>query len=271
MRRFRFDKPLVESPYPPQDINVLWVDINESTGKVANIKKFLNGEWVDYLTSQQSTSQDTEPHVYAWEKYNIPNDEIWYTTRSGNKVQLVGVADIDNGEFYTFELEPDYVIDRERNNKVLYHEFDEEKQVFIIKCSQDIVDCKLGLYAESPGGSLKSTMEDISSLYLPNTVIDFSNGNPYFQMWTTFSLHTLVLSSSIKEIPPMHFNGQYLDIPSSVETLLYLSKVPSFFRVPNEIYYNGTKDQWNQIEKPDNYIEIFQDKTVHCTDGDVLI
>jgi hypothetical protein len=42
MRRFNFNKPMVESKYPPKDTNVLWVDVNESTGKVANIKKFLS-------------------------------------------------------------------------------------------------------------------------------------------------------------------------------------------------------------------------------------
>lgn len=50
MRRFNFNKPMVESPYPPQDINVLWVDVNESTGKVNNIKEFKEGQWIVYLT-----------------------------------------------------------------------------------------------------------------------------------------------------------------------------------------------------------------------------
>lgn len=41
---------LYESPYPPTDTNVFWVDVNESTGDIATIKKFENGEWVPYLT-----------------------------------------------------------------------------------------------------------------------------------------------------------------------------------------------------------------------------
>lgn len=46
MKRFNFNnKPMVESPYPPQDTNVLWVDVDESTGKVSSISKFNNGTW----------------------------------------------------------------------------------------------------------------------------------------------------------------------------------------------------------------------------------
>ena len=41
---------LYESPYPPTDTNVFWVDVNESTGDIATIKKFENGEWVPCLT-----------------------------------------------------------------------------------------------------------------------------------------------------------------------------------------------------------------------------
>jgi hypothetical protein len=40
MKRFKFDKPLVESPYPPSNTNVLWVDVEESTGKVQTISEF---------------------------------------------------------------------------------------------------------------------------------------------------------------------------------------------------------------------------------------
>ena len=40
MKRFRFDKPLVESLYPPQDTNVLWVDVNEKSGKIESLKQY---------------------------------------------------------------------------------------------------------------------------------------------------------------------------------------------------------------------------------------
>ena len=47
---------LYESPYPPTDTNVLWVDVNESTGDIATIKKFENGEWVPCLTQGEGGS-----------------------------------------------------------------------------------------------------------------------------------------------------------------------------------------------------------------------
>lgn len=46
MKRFNFNnKPMVENPYPPQNTNVLWVDVDESTGKVSSISAFKNGTW----------------------------------------------------------------------------------------------------------------------------------------------------------------------------------------------------------------------------------
>lgn len=50
MKRFNFNKPMVESPLPPKDINVLWVDKDENTGKVTSIKEFKNGEWVTLVS-----------------------------------------------------------------------------------------------------------------------------------------------------------------------------------------------------------------------------
>lgn len=43
MKRFKFDKPLVESKYQPSRTDVYWVDIDESTGKVSSISKFKDG------------------------------------------------------------------------------------------------------------------------------------------------------------------------------------------------------------------------------------
>lgn len=50
-KRFNFNKPIVESPVAPESKNVLWVDIEESTGKVLTLKEFINNEWTTILTS----------------------------------------------------------------------------------------------------------------------------------------------------------------------------------------------------------------------------
>lgn len=73
MRRFKFDKPLVESAYPPESKNVLWVDINESTGSIISIKEFKKGDWVDIVSNQQlaDAGVDVNPN------FPEPN-EIYY-------------------------------------------------------------------------------------------------------------------------------------------------------------------------------------------------
>ena len=57
-KRFNFDKPIVESPVAPESKNVLWVDIEESTGKVLTLKEFINNEWTTILTSGIPAASD---------------------------------------------------------------------------------------------------------------------------------------------------------------------------------------------------------------------
>ena len=44
MRQYKFNKPLVESTLPPQDTRVLWVDVDEQTGKLLVISEFTERE-----------------------------------------------------------------------------------------------------------------------------------------------------------------------------------------------------------------------------------
>ena len=70
MKRFNFNnKPLVESPYPPQDTNMLWVDVDENTDKVISISAFKNGEWKIIL--QKTT--DGLYKAYVIRKKDISN------------------------------------------------------------------------------------------------------------------------------------------------------------------------------------------------------
>ena len=54
MRQYKFDKPLVESPFPPQDTRVLWVDVDEPTGKLLTIWEFEqeNGYWAPMMIAE---------------------------------------------------------------------------------------------------------------------------------------------------------------------------------------------------------------------------
>lgn len=46
-------KNLYESPYPPKDTNVLWIDRDGATGDIKVIHKYnkTKGEWEPYLVS----------------------------------------------------------------------------------------------------------------------------------------------------------------------------------------------------------------------------
>lgn len=47
MKRFNFEKQIVESAVAPERTDVLWLDKEESTGKLSTLKEFKNGEWVN--------------------------------------------------------------------------------------------------------------------------------------------------------------------------------------------------------------------------------
>lgn len=57
-----------------------------------------------------------------------------------------------------------------------------------------------------------------------------------------------------------------ITIPASIKKIDGFS---NFFGSVNEMYYTGTKEQWNAIELTG--AEVYEDKTVHCSDGDVVI
>lgn len=57
-----------------------------------------------------------------------------------------------------------------------------------------------------------------------------------------------------------------ITIPVSIKKIEGFSY---FFGSVNEMYYAGTKEQWNAIDLTKG--ELYSDKTVHCTDGDVVI
>lgn len=62
------------------------------------------------------------------------------------------------------------------------------------------------------------------------------------------------------------YNCKKITIPVSIKKIDGFS---NFFGSVNEMYYTGTKEQWNAIELTG--AEVYEDKTVHCSDGDVVI
>lgn len=62
MKRFEFDKIILESPIPPQDINMLWIDIDENTQKIKWIKEFdkISQSWKTILDNDYDNQEDKE-------------------------------------------------------------------------------------------------------------------------------------------------------------------------------------------------------------------
>ena len=74
---------LIESPTPLENINDLWVDINENTGGIGTIHKYNKGtgEWEPYLVSQDSSNSYGKVHIVDPDKcyiglYNEDDVEI---------------------------------------------------------------------------------------------------------------------------------------------------------------------------------------------------
>lgn len=92
---------LYESPYPPTDINTLWVDKDESTGKIRAIHKYniAKGEWepdmvsVDYM--KPTESEDSNSFV-VWTKEDFENSE----TRSIHMLRPNGSDPLGIGRYY---------------------------------------------------------------------------------------------------------------------------------------------------------------------------
>lgn len=51
---------LYESHLPPTRTDVLWVDVNESTGDIRAIHRFKGGKWEPYLVSVDYMKPDEE-------------------------------------------------------------------------------------------------------------------------------------------------------------------------------------------------------------------
>lgn len=102
MRKYKFDKPLIESATPPRDKNVYWVDIDENTNKPASIKEYKNGEWETALGGESdgiSVSIDLTDFLDTY--FSLPSETIT------NFKFLEGDLFIDLGQTLVDTLAPD--------------------------------------------------------------------------------------------------------------------------------------------------------------------
>lgn len=268
MKKFKFSKPLIESPYPPQDTNVLWVDIKESTGKISTIKKFFKGQWIDYL--------QFVPEPLEFEPFVGPaNNEIWYTTIDGQPFDFQNLIDQVTQDASVSYSGP----------QVISNVFDSSKNVYIMTFDSTIT--KFGMTLINDG-----LLFDAPMFANPNveSSIIFQN------IWLPSSVTTLGYFAYYKTA------SEEIKIPKNVTTFGYMPIVnnPNLKKLilPNTItklpigtvYYNselqiiefqGTVAQWNNIEKERQVSDDGEVSTwilecplafeVQCIDGNVPI
>lgn len=57
MKRFTFNKQLIESSTPPKNTNCLWIDKIEGTNKLGFIKEYVNNKWEDIIKSDGNSKE----------------------------------------------------------------------------------------------------------------------------------------------------------------------------------------------------------------------
>ena len=110
---------------------------------------------------------------------------------------------------------------------------------------------------------------NLKSIKIPNSVT--SIGEQAFYSCT--GLTSVVIGNSVKSIGDWAFRNcaelTRITIPSSVISIGY----KAFMECENlkEITYEGTKADWNKIEKQPAWNDYSSIETIHCTDGDIEI
>ncbi|MCR5353781.1 MAG: leucine-rich repeat domain-containing protein [Clostridiales bacterium] len=90
-------------------------------------------------------------------------------------------------------------------------------------------------------------MQNAKSITLPEGFLEINSGFGYSPL-----LEKVVIPSTVRKIG---YNGD--------------SRIFEYCPQFKEIVYNGTVEQWNAIEKEENWKTGTEGFTVHCTDGDV--
>ena len=113
------------------------------------------------------------------------------------------------------------------------------------------------------GFGMFSCCGNIERLVIPSSVkvIDF-------YCFSSCNIGELILSEGIEEIRGSAF--AYGSIPEIhlPSTIKYLGSVV-FWRV-DKVYYNGTMEQWNEIERH-HWYERYDEYYIHCIDGDIYV
>lgn len=250
MRRFKFKKPFVESPYPPKSKNVLWVDVNESTGKISTIRQFKKGQWIDYM---QFVPEPEIPEPIV----GPADNEIWYTTEEGEAINW----------YYEDGIWPEHTV----NDNTTFGGGNLMSNTYENGIGKLVFEKPLTQITSEPGSmfSYFSSIQSgkkITKIVLPNTMSSIG----YYAFMGCGELTDITIPESITQIQGNAFYGcvnlESINIPKTIEEI----SPDAFEGCQNTpiINYNGTVGEWNSknitLYYPENGI-------VHCTDGDITI
>ena len=115
------------------------------------------------------------------------------------------------------------------------------------------------------GESVLTMCHNLKSVKLPQNLTAI----PQSTFFTCTKLVTVVLPSNISEIGDYAFGGcgsLTINVPSTVD---YIG-TNAFWCLDNlYVTYDGSKSEWNQIEKGYDWIYGTSYSIIHCSDGDV--
>ena len=229
------EEPVISSEKPVQD-----EEITEATEKPTEEPKYDPGypEWIfaDIPTLDESKFDPENPS----EKYAVVPE---------------GTTELEYGAFYKHTALLGVKLPSTLE-KIGERAFSGCTSLKVAIIPEGVTEIKTGAFWEC---------SKLETLYLPSTLTSF--GEDVFDACD--SLRQVVIPDGVKTLSShLFFNCKYLNslaLPASVEKLDACC-VGYCIRLKN-IYFLGTVDQWNSIEKADNWNECTRTFTVFCSDG----
>lgn len=176
-----------------------------------------------------------------WEIYNfshlkiVTGGDIWTATYGLIGVYALNILYMKNDPSGIHETDDGFVFYTARENKVYLVDYTGEETELTLP--------------ESYNGSSYEINQQAFYNYNFLTSVTLSNNVTAIGAWAFCycNLDTLTISSSVTEL------GDCM-----------------FLAASKNIIYQGTKDQWEHIEKDNNWDRYFSG-TIHCTDGDIIV
>ena len=294
MKRYSFKKPLIESPTAPNRTDVYWVDIDESSGRIASIKEFKNNSW---NTTIRHISTPDIPEIIGSPKDN----EIWYITSDKSILNIqqkfftpqivsntinergVGIIVFDAPITVLNDHAFDSYYDQTWRTRLLKIVLPNCIESFGMACFRELTNVEVNIPTSLKGlipWNCFFNCRSIKSMVIPEGVThigdsDYNND----AISHCYSLENIYIPEGVIEIGDNAFaeckSLKEIELPSTLTKLgdsVFWGMFTEDFDYSVSISFRGTMEQWNNIDKSDDwYHNSASAPVVHCTDGDVTI